>query len=89
MYVHGCALSWNKHLVDATRTKRFALIRIVQTPQQLRQLKEVLSVNSEHLQCRSKYLNNMVLTLNKRTDSVLSFKSDYDRVFRILSLHYS
>jgi len=53
MYVHGCALSWNKQLLDATRTKRFALIRILQTPQQLRQLKEVLFVNIEHLQCSS------------------------------------
>jgi len=66
MYIHGCALSWNKQLLDAMRTKRFALIRILRTPQQLRQLKEVFSVNIEHLQCSSKYLDNMVLTLNKR-----------------------
>lgn len=35
MYVHVCALSWNKQLLDAMRTKRFGPIRIVQTPQQL------------------------------------------------------
>ena len=89
MYVHGYAPSWNKQLLDAMRTNRFVLIRIVQTPQQLWQLKEVLSVNIEHLQCSSKYLNNTVLTSNKRRDSVLTFKSDYNRVFRILSLRYS
>ena len=47
------------------------------------------SVFTVQQQQQQQCLNNTVLTLNKLRDSVLSFKSDYDRVFRILSLQYS